>query len=234
MMAESDAKLLSGWRSWQRYIVYQSTRYRTTWRFRLLALTLVIILCMATRGWWIPAVGWGLVANVQTEKPDLILIDNLDTNFQLFEKASYLQKRGVGKRVLVPVAVFSGDIQTPATWGREIAETLIRLAHLDSVELLPVGVAEPITRNVAYEVGSYLKRTEVSRVLILTSGFKSKRIHLIFKKALSEVGIETYCLPVWGSQRPETWANTWHGIQEVLLQYAKLVYYRLWVLGCSS
>lgn len=89
---------------------------------------------------------------------------------------------------------------------------------------------EPITLNTARQISDYLKGSNVRTVLILTSGFKSRRIHLIFESVFSQVGIEAYCLPVWGAHRPENWASSWHGMQEVFLQLVKLGYYWVWVL----
>lgn len=106
---------------------------------------------------------------------------------------------------------------------------MIRVAGIETAEIIPIKQEEPITLNAARQVGDFLKGTNVKTVLILTSGFKSKRIHLIFKKVLGEVGIDAYCLPVWGSRTPENWATNWHRIQEVFLQVVKLGYYRLCV-----
>lgn len=185
---------------------------------------------VATRSWWVPALGWSLVSNANIENPDVILIENLDSNYLLFEKARNLKRQGASARVLVPVSAAGSDPEKPGLVAQGIAEVMIRVAHLEGVEMLPIQEVEPVTFNLARQVGEHLKGTEVRSVLILTSGFKSKRMHLAFSNVLRKVGIETYCIPVWGSHRPDNWATSWHGIQEVLLQHAKLAYYRLWVL----
>ena len=74
------------WKLWGRQVVYRTTCYRTTWRFRLPAVALLPTLPIATRGWWVPALGWSLVSNSGIETPDLILIDNLDRNFHFVRK----------------------------------------------------------------------------------------------------------------------------------------------------
>lgn len=219
------------WEFLRRQLVYQTTSYRTTWKLRILVFSLILILPIATRGWWVSALGWSLVCNSEFERPDLILIDNLDTNLQLFEMAAHLRARSIGKWVLVPIAAAAQDPEKPSLLAREMAHVMVNMAQLDPVIFLPVKGGEPITLNVARDVGDFLKGIKVRKVLLLTSGFKSKRIHLIFCKVLSEIGIDTYCLPVWGACRPETWTSSWHGIQEVFLQHLKLAYYRLWVLG---
>lgn len=185
---------------------------------------------IATRGWWAPCLGQSLVCSAPIETADLILIDNLDTNYLLFEKARDLATEGRGAPVLVPVSASGKNPELPNPVSREFAEVMIRLAHIEKAEIIPVKHEEPITLNTARQVSEYLKGRSVKTVLILTSGFKSKRIHLIFSHVLSQTGIATYCLPVWGSHRPENWAETWHGAQEVFLQLVKFGYYWLWVL----
>jgi hypothetical protein len=37
-------------------------------------------------------------------------------------------------------------------------------------------------------------------------------------------------VPVFGTTTPENWTGTWHGIQDVALQFLKLSYYRMYVL----
>lgn len=218
------------WSFWRDQFVRRATGYRPTWKLRLLAPLLLLVLLMTTRGWWVPAVGWSLVCNSGIERPDVILIDNLDTNYHLFEMAADLKGRGVGDWVLVPVSASPLDPQKPGLAARAIVDAMVRVAQLDSVVLLPVKGGEPITLNVAREVKDFLKGTKAKRVLLLTAGFKSKRLLLIFSRVLGEAGLEVCCLPVWGTHRPETWTSRWHGIQEVLLQHVKLAYYRLWVL----
>lgn len=191
---------------------------------------LVIAVPMATSGWWVPALGWSLVSDASIERPHIIIIESLDSNYLLFEKARNLKRDGANARVLVPVAAAGNDPEKPGQVAQGIADVMIRVAHLDGVEIFPFRAIEPITLNLARQVCDYLRGGKARTVLILTSGFKSRRVHLIFSSVLSKAGIETYCLPVWGAHRPENWAETWHGIQEVFLQLVKLGYYRLWVL----
>lgn len=218
------------WSFWRDQFVYRATAYRTTWKLRLLAPALLLLLLMTTRAWWVPAIGWSLACTSSIESPDVILIDNVDTNYHLFEMAADLKARAVGDWVLVPVTASPLDPQEPGLASRAIVDAMARVAHLDSMVLLPVKGGEPITLNVAREVRDFLKGTEARKVLLLTAGFKSKRLLLIFSRVLGEADLEVCCLPVWGTYRPETWTSRWHGIQEVVLQHVKLAYYRLWVL----
>ena len=214
----------------ERQLVPRATTYRSVWKQRLLVVAILIVFPVASCEWWVPGLGRSLVCDSQFDRPDLIIIDNLDSDYLLFEKAVDLKALGVCERVLVLVQASGRNPEKPNLVSREIVDVMVRVAGLDGTEIIPIKQLEPITLNTARQVGDFLKGADVKTVLILTSGFKSKRIYLVFKKALGEVGIDAYCLPVWGARTPENWANSWHGIQEVVLQYIKLAYYRLWVL----
>jgi hypothetical protein len=53
---------------------------------------------------------------------------------------------------------------------------------------------------------------------------------LISEAILGEAGVAVSCVPVFGTTTPENGTRTWHGIQEVALQFLKLHYYRISVL----
>jgi len=227
---EPIAAPFTSWGVLKGHLVYEATICRTTWKFRFVVLALFLALTLATKAWWIPGLGRTLVCSSESVTPDLIVIDNLDSDYLLFEKAAELIERGFAGKVLVPVQASGRNPGAPNLVSREIVDVMVRVAGLDRAEIFPIKQEEPITLNAARQVGEYLKGSNVKKVLVLTSGFKSRRLHMIFKKTLGEVGIESYCLPVWGGHRPENWAQSWHGIQEVLLQFIKLGYYRVWVM----
>lgn len=214
----------------EHHLARQTTFFRSSRTLGLFLLVILLALPAVTREWWIPALGWGLVCDSHDETPDLIVIDNLDSDYLLFEKAAELRERGFAGKVLVPVQASGRNPAKPNLVSREIVDVMVRVAGLEGVNIIPIQQEEPITLNAARQVRGHLEGTNVKTVLVLTSGFKSKRILLVFKKVLSEDGIDVYCLPVWGGHRPENWAQSWHGIQEVFLQLIKLGYYRLWVL----
>lgn len=67
------------------------------------AALLFLALLAVTSGWWTPPFSRILVCNSAIEEPDLILIDNLDPNYLLFERAQTLKLEGHRAPVLVPV-----------------------------------------------------------------------------------------------------------------------------------
>jgi hypothetical protein len=214
----------------RRHLVYRTATYRTTWKLRLGLLGSLLILVVFTRGSWVPAIGWGLVRDSGPCKPDLILIDNLEPDYLLFEKAEELRRIDGAGMVLVPVKASGEHPGKPDRVPGEVAGVMIRVSRLQSTEILPIAEIEPITLNAARQVGEFLRsKPGIRSVLVVTDGFRSRRTYLTYSHVLGKLGVVVYTFPVWGIERPENWATTWHGRQKVGLQYLKLLYYYIFV-----
>ncbi len=136
--------------------------------------------------------------------------------------------------VLAPVSWFRPPIlrtRKAPSLEKGFADVMIRIAHLKNVEMIPVREQiEPISLNVAYQIRDYVTAEHIRSVLVVTAGFRAKRASLIYEAILGEAGVAVSCVPVFGRTTPENWIGTWHGIQEVVLQFLKLTYYRIYVL----
>ena len=64
----------------------------------------------------------------------------------------------------------------------------------------------------------------------MAPALRSMRSFLIYQAVFRSSGIHVQCVPVTGRPSVSEWDSTWHGIQEVVLQFAKLQYYRWYVL----
>src|SRR5437773_10331651 len=87
---------------WQRHFLYRKESIKTTWKLRLAMVILVILLGSLTRGLWIPSIGWSVVCPEEVGPSDVILVENFNSNYLLFERASALQKAALSARVLIP------------------------------------------------------------------------------------------------------------------------------------
>ena len=104
-----------------------------------------------------------------------------------------------------------------------------------SITFIPVREREPIAFGVAHQVRSFLVQNRIRSVILVSPGFRSRRSFLVHKAVLGEIGITVGCVPVFGElATPQTWARTWHGTQTVVEQFAKLQYYRFYILPFSS
>jgi hypothetical protein len=213
--------------AWSRYFFRREEVVKTTWLFRGCVAAALALGLYVTRPIWIPAVGHSLTCGEQPQHSDAILIDNFDHNYLLFERASVLRDDGVAQRVLV--LQFSSSEEGP-TIEEGIVEVMARTARLDDVERIPVSSqAEPISLNVARRVRTFLLARQIRSIVVVTAGFRAARSLLVYRSVLEPGGITVGCVPVFDATTPSTWADTWHGVEEVALQFFKLQYYRFYV-----
>jgi hypothetical protein len=214
---------------WQRHFFYRKESLKTTWKFRLALLVLLVLLVSVTGGFWISRIGQSLVCPEEIAPSDVILVENFDPQYLVFERAAALHKMGLAARVLVPVDA-SRDHEKADLVSQGITELMARIARLQDPELLPIQISEPISLNAAYQVRDFLTTKHLRSVIIVTDGFRSMRSSLVYHAVLDPAGIKVGCAPVFGQTTPQNWTKTWHGIQEVIEQLVKLLYYRFYVL----
>src|SRR5215813_14672581 len=88
---------------WQRLFFYRKESIKTTWKFRLGLLMLVMLFVSVTRGFWMLRIGQSLVCTEEMSPSDIVLVENFEPDYLLFERAAALHKVGFAARVLVPV-----------------------------------------------------------------------------------------------------------------------------------
>lgn len=194
-------------------------------RWIVFGLGAALAIAYGTRGLWPPALGRSLVCGETAQRAEAIVLDNIDSEFGLFKRAAGMQPA----RVIVPLA--TSEDHDSAVAAREVANAFARAAGLTKWESLEVPLVEPFSLNAARRVRDYLEANDIHSVTLLSGALRSRRSMLIYQSVLGERGITTTCLPVYGTARPDNWTDTWHGIQEVMLQTIKLQYYRFWVLA---
>jgi hypothetical protein len=217
-------------RRWLPYVVVRREVWKTTWAFRTVLVGLLWVLLWATSPVWTRAVAESLVCRQAggVDGVDAILIDDLESNYLPFERARILRENGVSSRVLVPVGVGANGVPVPVP--AEFVNLLARLARVGDVETVPVVEAEPISLNVALDVRHFLTDKKIRSVAVVAPAFRSERSMLIYRAVLEPAGVATYCVPVAGTRTRDTWTQSWHGVQDVALQFVKLQYYRWYVL----
>jgi len=216
---------------WTRFFFYRKEVLKTTWTFRLLVLASVLLLPWITRGLWAGALGKGLLCEEQGAGTgvDAIVVENFDVNYLVFERASELKRKGLTARVLVPVQAAPDTGEPDLVFG-QIAELMGRTARIGELTMIPVRAAEPISLNTAYRVRDFLRKEGIRSVALVAPAFRSRRSAMIYGTVLAPAGISMRCVPVFGEQTPESWLDTWHGVEQILEQYVKLEYYRLFIL----
>jgi len=216
-------------RAWRHHLFHTKTSLKPTWKLRLSALVVVILAGLLTRGFWVAQIGRSLVCVENLGRTDLMLIENFNPEYILFERAAALAQAGVAPRALVPVQA-SDDPKVPNLVSSAIAELMARQARLKDWAIVPIREVEPIRLNAATQVRDHLAGDHIKSMTVVTPGFHSRRSTLVYRAVLGEGGPRVNCAPVFGSTTPEHWAETWHGVQEVAEEFVKLQYYRFYVL----
>jgi hypothetical protein len=214
---------------WGRRFFYRKEVWKTTWTFRLSVLVVIVVTALLTRSVVADRIGKSLVCKERSDPSDAILVENFDPDYLSFERAATLKNAGVAPRVFVPVFA-SGDREHPETSSKGVVDVFARIAWLTNLTLIPIRQTEPITLNAATDVRDFLIKEHIRSVAFVTPGFRSQRSVLVYEKIFTPAGIRFECVPVFGNETPENWTTSWHGIQDVLMQFAKLQYYRFYVL----
>lgn len=215
--------------TWQRHFFYRAEVVRLTWKIRLALLVLIALSLLITRRFWSTALSGSLTCTGQPRPSELILVENFEPEYLLFERAAALREEGFAARVLVPIQISQAS-RAANTASVETAKLLAQLAHLRTPEFLPIRAAEPINLNTAYELRDFLAKEHLKSVVVVTSGFRSKRASLVYEAVLARSGVAVSCVPVFVGAGPHNWSQSWHGIEEVTQQFFKLQFYRFYVL----
>ena len=215
--------------SWTRHLVYRAEVTKTTWKLRIGVAVFVLLVLRLTSGWWTAAIARSLICDASVAPSDAILVETFDLNYPLFERAADLRHAGLAARVLVPLQAESST-REPKAITAAVMELMATRSGLGTVELVPVREVEPITLNATRDVQRFLEREHIRSVIVMTSLLRSRRSALVYAATLGRAGITVRYQPVPSAANADGWAQSWHGIQDVLQQWLKLQYYRLYVL----
>lgn len=201
-------------------------------RLAILALSavLALLLIYIARGWWLQLAADSLVCTEGTGTADVVVIDNLESNYLLFERAQQILSEGRADRAVALVPTTGSD-DDPGRVAQGVVDLMAGVARLKNLETIPIQEREPISLGAADQVREFLEKDPKVRTLILvTPGFRSRRSQLVYEKVFGPAGVQISCVPVFGLKTPGNWRQTWHGVEEVTLQWMKLWYYRLFIL----
>ena len=200
------------------------------WKLWLAMIFLSLLVLSVTRNFWSMSIGQSLACTEKVGRSDVILVENVGSDYLLFERAAALRKAGLASRVLIPVQV-SHDSDRANSVSIGIADLMARAAQMPAPEIMPIRASEPISLNAAYQIRDFLIKEHLTAIIVVTPGFRSKRSSLIYQAVLARAGITVYCVPVFVGATLEDWTQSWHGIEEVTNQFFKLQFYRFYVLS---
>jgi hypothetical protein len=216
-----------------RHFLYRAERTRTTWKLRIGLVAFVLLVLWLTSGWWTVAIARSLICDASVAPSDAIVVETFDFEYLLFERAADLRHAGLAARVLVPLATDPAT-REPNAVTVAVTELMAKLSRAGTVEIVPVRQVEPITLNATRDLQRFVEQEHIRSVIVVTSLFRSRRSALVYAATLGSAGIAVRYQPVQGSVGVNGWAGSWHGIQDVLQQWLKLQYYKLYVLPLYS
>ncbi len=202
-------------------------------RFRILlgmggVFLLGVILVFVFRASILTTLADGLIVNEVPRPADLIFLLNGDFDTRPF-RASELYKQG-----LAPLVVIARTRDTPAVkMGLVPNETDISVSILermgvppDKIVILPFSGGVTSTFDEAEALHRYIDSVHISRVMLVTSEFHTRRAKWIFERELSglPVTLEMVAVPYSTFDRASWWKNE-AGLITLNNEYIKLVYY---------
>jgi hypothetical protein len=215
--------------TWHRHFFYRKESWRTTWKFKVSLLGLIALVTILSRVFLAKPVAESLICAEHAPPSDALLLENFDPDYLLFERARALRNAGVSSRIVVPASVgLEEDVNSSVAKG--FVDVMSRIARIPDTEVIPFHPKEPISLNAAREIRDFLIERHIKSVIVVSPGFRSRRSELVYGTVLRPAGIAVGCIPVFGGRLPGNWTDTWHGVQEVAEQFAKLQYYRFHVL----
>lgn len=95
---------------------------------------------------------------------------------------------------------------------------------------LSIKPADPITLNLAKQVGKLFNEKGYKRIILISESYHSHRSKLTFQKVFNEYGIEVSTIPAELGITRYNWWKTDSGLSTTFSEFIKLIYYWLFIL----
>src|SRR5205814_4110475 len=83
---------------WRRHLFQKKESIKTTWKLRLAIVLLPLLVIPLTRSFWSVSIGQSLTCTETIARSDIILVENIDPDYLLFERAATLRHAGLASR----------------------------------------------------------------------------------------------------------------------------------------
>ena len=215
--------------NWRRLFWRRKEVVRTTWLFRALAVLVFALVLAAVHRPVLTALGRSLVHQGPVTAGDAIVLENYDPDYLVFEMARNLRRDGLAPRVILPCGTFGGPTNLSEV-AQGFVEVMARISRMGDIELIPIDAGEPYTLNTATAVAEYLAEHQITSVIVVSPLFRSRRSYAVYQSILEPLDISLTCVPSRSTVQPNTWWQSTHGIQNVMLEFGNLWYYQLFLL----
>jgi hypothetical protein len=218
---------------WTRHFVYRREHTTTTWKLRVGIVAFASVALWLTSGWWTVGIAKSLTCDASRAPSDAILVENFESTYLAYERAAQLRREGLASRVLVQ-RLIDPDTREPDEVAIGRLHVMATAARIGEIDIIPTRQVEPVMLNAVRDMQHFLERERIRSLIVIMPLLRSRRSELIYEATLGRAGISVRCEPVQGSVGVNNWTRSWHGIQDVVEQWLKLQYYRLYVLPFAS
>ena len=203
-------------------------RRSLAWLAAGVAVLLLVGLAFVFRIALLTAVAEGLIVNDPPQPADIIFLLNGDYNTRPFRAAELYEQK------LAPLVVIAHSEDTPAVKlglipnDTDISVSVLKKKGVPDEKIVvlswPGGVTS--TFDEAAALHQYVNMTDISRVILVTSEFHSRRAKWIFARELSglRVTLEMAAVPYSTFDKTNWWKNE-NGLITLNNEYIKLFYY---------
>ena len=186
--------------------------------------------------------GMFLIYRTGVERADYIVVLN-GSPFDRVREAVDLYKNGLGRKILLIRSLGPCGYDAIKALGIDILtdhETNVAVLKKYNIPEEDIKMTSDMsfgTYEEAIAVRNYLKDTESTSIILVTSHFHSRRAYKIFKKVLNGRNIKIMCQP---TKYDHIDMNNWWKVgwqrKWVFWEYMKLVYYtiRFWLLSVKK
>lgn len=215
-------------RSWN--LLYRKQVLKTTWKLRVFLLFLLIVFVLATGRFWLLLMSESLVHEDQMAPSDVILVESWENPFLAgLSHAATLQHDGYAGHAIVIRLIPRNNELISSDATERIWQLYCMSAGLRNPEVVAVNQVEPITLNMARQIGKLLMGSPIRSVTLISPLFHSKRSLLSYREILEPLGISVRCTPISGAIDRYYWWKTNHDMLMVIEEFLKLQYYRIFL-----
>jgi uncharacterized SAM-binding protein YcdF (DUF218 family) len=193
-----------------------------------LAVLLLAGLVFLLRRPLLTAVADGLIVNDQPHPADILFVLNGDFNTRP-ERAAELYSQGLVSRVVIARA----EDSTAVKLGLIPNETDISVGVMkrlgvpaEKITILATAGGVTSTFDEARALHDYVEKSQISRVIVVTSEFHSRRAKWIFTRELAglPLALDMIAVPYATFNRTDWWTNE-NGLITLNNEYIKLIFY---------
>lgn len=202
---------------------------RLKWIFFSFALVYILVLAYHTP--LLTAVGRYLVVAHVPENSDLIVCLG-GGNVERGLAAADAFRRGLAPRLFVARELLPDGYDILKQRGgsyperRELMILMMKGLGVPESAILSSETPSESTLTEAAQVRKLAKERNYRSLILLTSPTHSRRVWLVFRKAMEGEGIRLFVVPsAYSEFKAEEWWKTSRHLREVVLEYQKLVYY---------